>query len=181
LAKMVDMVQIDRFQHVQEKLAEVIIVLEAMRAFLRASEADAKIDRWGMMTPDFGPLNAARNYYPRIYPRIAEIIQQLGASGLMAIPTEADFKGGLRPAIDRYLQAANAEAEERVKLFRLAWDIGVSAFGGRQVLYERFFFGDPVRMAGALYQSYDKRPYVEKVERFLERAGIRAGDRAAVR
>jgi len=181
LAKMVDMVQIDRFQHVQEKLAEVIIVLEAMRAFLRASEADAKTDRWGMMTPDFGPLNAARNYYPRIYPRIAEIIQQLGASGLMAIPTEADFKGELRPEIDRYLQAAHAEAEERVRLFRLAWDIGVSAFGGRQVLYERFFFGDPVRMAGALYQSYDKRPYMEKVEQFLERAGLRAEDRAAVR
>ena len=55
-----------------------------------------------------------------------------------------------------------------MKLFRLAWDIGVSAFGGRQVLYERFFFGDPVRMAGALYQSYDKRPYMEKVDRFLD-------------
>lgn len=173
LAKMVDAIQVDRFQHVQEKIAEVIIVLESMRAFLRASETDAKLDKWGMMTPDFAPLNAARNYFPRIYPRFAEIMQLLGASGLMAIPTEQDLHSEMGPAIERFMQAANADATERIRLFRLAWDVCVSAFGNRQVLYERFFFGDPVRMAGALYQSYDKQSYMDRVDAFLDRAGKR--------
>ncbi|MBX6340993.1 MAG: 4-hydroxyphenylacetate 3-monooxygenase, oxygenase component [Thermomicrobiaceae bacterium] len=168
-AMIADRIGIDQFQHVQEKLAELIIDLEAMRAFLRASEADAQVDRWGLMTPAFAPLNAARNLFPRLYPRMIEIIQLLGASGLMAIPTEEDVRGPIGPMIDRYLQGRNVDAYNRVKLFRLAWDAALSAFGSRQVLYERFFFGDPVRMAGALYTSYNKEPYKERVQAFLDR------------
>jgi 4-hydroxyphenylacetate 3-monooxygenase len=158
---------IDQFPHVQEKVAQVIIVLESMKAFLRASEVDATINRWGIMTPDFRPLNAARNLYPRIYPDLRAIIHQLSASGLMALPTEADMKSDIRPDIDKYYQAKTANSEERIRLFRLAWDIAGSAFGSRQELYERFFFGDPVRMAGALYNWYDKEPYKQMVREFL--------------
>uniref|UniRef100_A0A831TJ00 4-hydroxyphenylacetate 3-monooxygenase, oxygenase component n=1 Tax=Thermorudis peleae TaxID=1382356 RepID=A0A831TJ00_9BACT len=167
-ASIADRIGIDGFQHVQEKLAELIMTLETMRAFLRAAEADAAVDRWGVMTPAWAPLNAARNLFPRLYPRMIEIIQQLGASGLMALPTEADIHGPIGPLIDRYLQGRNVDAYNRVKLFRLAWDASLSAFGARQVLYERFFFGDPVRMAGALYTSYPKEPYKERIQAFLD-------------
>jgi 4-hydroxyphenylacetate 3-monooxygenase len=64
----------------------------------------------------------------------------------MATPTEADFASPVGGDVRRYLQAAKGDAEERVRLFRLGWDIACSSFGGRQELYERFFFGDPVRM-----------------------------------
>jgi 4-hydroxyphenylacetate 3-monooxygenase len=164
-----DRIGIDGFQHVQEKLSEMILNLEAMRAFLRAAEADAQTDRWGLMTPAWAPLNAARNLFPKLYPRMVEIIQILGASGLMALPTEADTRGPLGPMVDRYLQGRNVDAYDRVRLFRLAWDATLSAFGARQVLYERFFFGDPVRMASALYASYDKEPYRQRVQAFLDR------------
>lgn len=166
-----DRIGIDGFQHVQEKLSEIIIDIEAMRAFLRASEADANVDAWGVMTPAFAPLNAARNMFPKMYPRMIEILQLLGASGLMAIPTEADTHSPVGPMIDKYLQGRNTDAYNRVKLFRLAWDVALSAFGSRQVLYERFFFGDPVRMASALYTSYDKEPYKRRVQAFLDRPG----------
>ncbi len=165
----VDAIAIEPYQHVQEKVTEIIIALEAMRAFLRAAEADAQPDAWGHMTPAWPPLNAARNLYPRVYPRLIEILQLLGASGLMAIPQEADVRGPLAETVRRYYQAARMEAVERIKLFRLAWDTALSAFGSRQVLYERFFFGDPVRMAGAMFASYDRRPYMERVRAFLER------------
>jgi 4-hydroxyphenylacetate 3-monooxygenase len=171
LQLMVETINIGQYQHVQEKMAEVIIVLETMKALLLASEVNAQVDKWGIMTPDFKPLNVARNYFPRIYPRFCEIMQLLGASGLMAIPSESDFLSAeLRPDLDKYLQAANGDAYHRVKLYRLAWDVCMSAFGSRQTLYERFFFGDPVRMAGALYNSYDKQDYVDRVNAFLERS-----------
>jgi 4-hydroxyphenylacetate 3-monooxygenase len=70
------------------------------------------------------------------------------------MPTEQDLKGPLAEDIKTYYQAARAEAFDRIPLFRLAWDTSISAFAGRQVLYERFFFGDPVRMAGALVTSH---------------------------
>ena len=166
---MVETINIGQYQHVQEKVSEIIMILETMKAYLIASEANASIDQWGIMTPDFTPLNMARNYFPKIYPRLSEIIQQLGASGLMAIPSESDFQSELKPDLDKYLQSANGEAYDRVQLFRLAWDVSMSAFGTRQTLYERFFFGDPVRMASALYNGYDKQVYIDRVEEFLKR------------
>ena len=143
------------FQHVHEKLAELWVNLETMKAFLRAAEADAALDEWGVMRPAWNPLDAARNLFPRLYPRMVEIIQQIGASGLVAMPTEKDVTGPLVEDIKHYYQAARADAFDRIPLFRLAWDASMSAFGSRQVLYERFFFGDPVRMAGALVAGHN--------------------------
>ena len=143
------------FQHIHEKLAELWVNLETMKAFLRAAEADAALDEWGVMRPAWNPLDAARNLFPRLYPRMVEIIQQIGASGLVAMPTEQDVTGPLAEDIKHYYQAARAEAFDRIPLFRLAWDTCMSAFGSRQVLYERFFFGDPVRMAGALVSGHN--------------------------
>lgn len=166
----VDTIGIEQFQHVQEKMAEIITAVETMKAFVVAGEAQAELNRYGVMTPAWTPLNVARNTFPKVYPRLVEIIQQLSASGLMAIPSERDFASPIQADIDRFFQARNTNALDRTRLFRLAWDTAISAFGSRQVLYERFFFGDPVRMAGALYMSYDKEPMKQQVREFLSQA-----------
>ena len=98
-----------------------------------------------------------------------EIVQQLGAGGLVAMPTLADVNGPLREEIQKYYQSARLDALDRIPLYRLAWDTAISAFGTRQVLYERFFFGDPVRMAGALFRNHDRTEYMDKVREFLKR------------
>ena len=90
---LVESIGADAFQHVQEKLAEIWVTLETMRAFLRAAEADAALDEFGVFRPAWNPLDAARNLFPRLYPRMIEILQQLGASGLVAMPTAADVTG----------------------------------------------------------------------------------------
>jgi 4-hydroxyphenylacetate 3-monooxygenase len=167
---MVSTIGAEVFQHIQEKLAEIWVNLETMKAFLRAAEVDAQLDEWGVMRPAWDPLDAARNLFPRLYPRMVEIIQQIGASGLVAMPTEQDLKGPLVEDIRKYYQAARAEAFDRIPLFRLAWDASLSAFASRQVLYERFFFGDPVRMAGALVTGHNAQiqQYAEKVRAFVK-------------
>jgi 4-hydroxyphenylacetate 3-monooxygenase len=169
---LVDSIGAEGFQHIHEKLSELWVSMETMKAFLRAAEADAAIDEWGVMRPAWNPLDAARNLFPRLYPRMVEIIQQIGASGLVAMPVQADLEGPLVQDIKRYYQAARAEAFDRIPLFRLAWDASMSAFASRQVLYERFFFGDPVRMAGALVASH-KSEIQEQAERV--RAFVREG------
>ena len=77
---LVDAIGAEGFQHIHEKLAELWVNMETMRAFLRAAEADAALDEWGVMRPAWNPLDAARNLFPRLYPRMVEIIQQIGAS-----------------------------------------------------------------------------------------------------
>ena len=98
---------------------------------------------------------------------MVEIIQLNSSSSLMATPSERDFDSPLAPAIEKYL--ANAAPRDRVALYRLAWDVACSAFGGRQVLSERFFFGDPVQMASALVDATDLKPLIAKVDAFLAR------------
>lgn len=155
--------------HVRDRLAEMIITAELMRSCLRAAEADAHQDQWGEFVPARPPLDVARNLFPRLYPRLVEILQLNSSSSLMAIPSAADFNGPLLPDLERYLAAAGALARDRVALYRLAWDVAGSAFGGRQVLYERFFFGDPVRTASALVDNTDLRPLVKRIDDFLKR------------
>jgi 4-hydroxyphenylacetate 3-monooxygenase len=158
----------DAYGHVQEKIAEIIVYLEAMRGFWTRAEVEAKPNAFGLICPDRGALDGARNLYPRLYPRMREIIAQIGASGLITLPSERDFAGPLGPMLNKYLQAASLEASERVGLFRLAWDMTLSGFGARQELYERFFFGDPVRMHQTLFNVYDKEPYKARVRAFLQ-------------
>ncbi len=153
--------------NVQGMIAELIIDLEVMKACLRASEADAALDRWGVMCPNRPPLDVARNLYPRMYPRMVEVLQLLGSSSLMAIPSDADFDAPIAADLEHYLRTESLSGRERVGLFRLAWDVACSAFGSRQVLYERFFFGDPARMSSALFAAYDTAPLMEKVRSFL--------------
>lgn len=167
ISLMIDSIGIEQFQHIHEKTAEVWVNLESMKAFRRAAEVDAAPNAYGMMTPAWAPIDAARNLFPRLYPRMIEIVQQIGASGLVAMPTEADIHGPLSEEIHHYYQSARQDALERIPLFRLAWDTAISAFGTRQVLYERFFFGDPVRMAGALFKNHDRTEYMDRVREFL--------------
>jgi 4-hydroxyphenylacetate 3-monooxygenase len=160
---------IGKFQHVQADLAEIITTLETLRALGRAAEADAAVNAFGVLTPAWAPLNTARNLYPRLYQRFPEILRKLGASGLMAIPTEADVTGAGAGDIGTYLHAATLDGAERVRLFRLVWDTCASAFASRQALYEYYFFGDPVRTASAYAAGYDTAPYTGRVREFLTR------------
>ena len=163
-----DAIGIEGFQHVQDKGTEIMLTLETMKSHLYRAEHNAKLDKSGTITPDFDALNAARNWYPRVYPRLIEIVRILGASGLMGIPTEADFKHDeIGPIIHRGLQGKNLEGYERVQLFRLAWDLTLSAFGSRQTHYEYYFFGDPVRMGMAYFEGYKKEEFKQRVKDFL--------------
>ena len=147
--------------------AEIIENLETTKALLRAAEADAAPDEWGVLCPAEMPLTVARHLFIRMYPRMGEILQLMGSSSLMALPTEADLKGPLADELAAYLDTDTATTEDRVRLFRLAWDTCCSAFGSRQILYERFFQGDVYRNVALLNSLYDKEPATEFVREFL--------------
>lgn len=165
----VETINICEYQHVQSKVAEMIKRLETMRALLNYSEEQGAIEKsTGVFIPARQPLYIAINQFQELYPRFTEILQQLGASGMMTIPTEKDFQSSMGKELLTYLQATDKNGEKRVRLFRLAWDISMSAFGSRQTLYERFFFGDPVRLSQTIYHTYDKQPACTFAGKFIK-------------
>ena len=155
--------------HVEERIGELMLITQLTRACIRGAEADAQLDEWGVMCPEPLMVESPRNLFMTGYPRMVEIIQLLGSSSFMLTPTEADFKGPLADHIEQYLATDNSEAKDRVKLFRLAWDIAGTSFGSRQVLYERFFASDPLTRARAIASIYPKKEVMDRVLDFLGR------------
>jgi 4-hydroxyphenylacetate 3-monooxygenase len=155
--------------HAEERIGELMLYTQLTRAAMRAAEADAKLDEWGVMCPDPLLVESTRNLFMTAYPRMVEILHLLGSSSFLLTPSEADFNSPLAPDIEQYLATDTMAARERVKLFRLAWDIAGSAFGSRQVLYERFFASDPLTRARALAAIYPKREAMDRVLEFLGR------------
>ena len=138
-------------------------------ACIRAAEADAKLDQWGVMCPDIVMIESTRNLFMTAYPRMIEILQLLGSSSFMITPSEADLDSPLAADIEQYLATDKTTAHDRVRLFRLAWDLAGSSFGSRQVLYERFFASDPLTRARALAAIYPKGEAMQRVLDFLTR------------
>lgn len=156
--------------HTEERIGELMLTTIMTRALMRAAEADAKLDEWGVMCPDPVTIESTRNLFMTAYPRMIEILQLLGSSSFMLTPSEADFKGPLAGHIEQYLATDTSGARDRVKLFRLAWDVAGSSFGSRQVLYERFFASDPLTRARALAAIYPRNEAMERVLHFLKEA-----------
>ena len=163
-------IAVDQFPQVQNHLNEMINAVETMRACIRASEVDCEPGPRGTVLPATQPLWTARTLFPAIYPRLVEIIQIVGASGLVMVPSVKELEGERRDDVMRYYQAARLPADRRTELFRLAWDVACSGFAGRQTLYERYFSGDPWRLAMVRQASYPARDELkERIWRFIER------------
>ena len=126
----------------------------------------------GTVLPNAEPLWTVRLLFPQLYPRLVEIVQMLGSSNLVMMPSLAEFAGERADDVALYCQGVGVSAEQRVRLFRLAWDVSCSSFAGRQTLYERFFSGDPWRLGIARYQGYPiKDSLKQRVWDFIARAG----------
>ncbi|MHB8577786.1 MAG: 4-hydroxyphenylacetate 3-monooxygenase, oxygenase component [Dehalococcoidia bacterium] len=169
--RVVEAINIGVHAHVQEKVAEIIDTLATVRSWLRAAEADAAPapGREGIW-PATEPWIAMRHSFPDLYVRVIWIVKQLCASGLMLTPTEADVHGPIAETIAKFYQGASIGAEERVRVFRLAWDLVGTQFGSRQELYERFFNGDVVRLRQLRYQQYDYSRSLASVDRLFAAA-----------
>ena len=160
----------DKDMEVKAQIAEAMWIAESVRAFRYAAEGQAHADQRGVFVPLRRPLDTSRNLFPKMYPRLIELVQLLGSSSLVAIPCEADFSNAIGPDIAQYFQTVNLNSRDRVALFRLAHDVAVSAFGSRQTLYERFFFGPQNIMASIYFDLYDKDEMIARVETLLARA-----------
>ena len=159
--------QISNFVNVQERLGDILMWLQTMESLCLAAVEGAELNPDnGLYYANEAAINASLRLYPEVYPRIVDHLYQLGGGGYVSIPQEKTLETA-ELVIDKYYRGAQVEARDKVALFRLAWDVVGSGWGGRQELYERFFFGDTTRMKGLNYQFYDKTEATAIVARLL--------------
>jgi len=83
--------------------------------------------------------------------------------------TDADYNNPeLQPLVDRLLNGPDINAEDRLQLMKLAWDMTSEHFGSRQHLYENYYSGDPIRNRVNWYQHPKRVECQEMVKRLLE-------------
>ncbi|MDT0145652.1 4-hydroxyphenylacetate 3-hydroxylase N-terminal domain-containing protein [Priestia aryabhattai] len=158
----------DSYLHVQEKMGELIMQVETIRALLIASEREGKTNHHHTYIPNFTYIETARNLGSKYYPRALEILQLIGAGGFIQLPASIeDFQSPLSSLMNKYFAGANTGAEQRTKLFKLAWDLVGSPLGSRHELYERFYAGDPIRNTANQYHHYDKQKLKQMVKKYI--------------
>jgi len=153
----------------QMMLGEIWTFSALARAAIRAAEADAYDPGNGMWYCDVAPLTALRTSFPRWFPRVNEIIRELGAHNLLATPTRSQFADPvLRPLLDSFLAGSgDIDAERRARIFRLAWDFAGTALASRNEQYERFYLGSASRNLTQAHMRANRDRAMALVERFL--------------
>jgi 4-hydroxyphenylacetate 3-monooxygenase len=77
--------------------------------------------------------------------------------------------------LSRFLSTPTTSPDDRVKLFKLAWDVIGSEFAGRHEQYEMFYAGAPFVTRQFMYRNYPFDSAVAQVDGFLASYGLPAG------
>ncbi|WP_226087758.1 4-hydroxyphenylacetate 3-hydroxylase family protein [Mesobacillus sp. S13] len=172
--KVADTIGVDGYLNVQDQLGELAQSLESIRALLKVAEYEHTMTEHGEAMPAYVPLETIRGLLPKMYPRAIEVIQIVGAGGLLMSPTGADFESDeLRGSIDNYYVGREGISSlERVSIFKLAWDLCGEAFGQRLLQYERYYTGDPIRKRGIFYNNYKRQTPLTMVDEALKGAQL---------
>jgi len=161
-------VKADAVVHAQEQLGECLGYLQLIEGAILLAEDKAVTTAHGTLRPALEPLQALRYHIPRFYERMVHVTQVLGSGSILSNPTEADLLSDAGADIRRYYRGADVEAERRIRLSKLAWDATGTQFGQRQLQYERFYGGDPVRAGALLYTANDHSRLLAMVDRALQ-------------
>uniref|UniRef100_UPI0024113F4F 4-hydroxyphenylacetate 3-hydroxylase C-terminal domain-containing protein n=1 Tax=Mesobacillus harenae TaxID=2213203 RepID=UPI0024113F4F len=110
----------------------------------------------GVYVPNPRFLYSAMAMQPEINNSVLEIARELAGGGLIQLPSSyKDFVNEeTAKDIKRYVQSPGVPAEQRVQLYKLAWDIIGSEFAGRHQQYERFYGGPPFVVKGQAFRNY---------------------------
>ncbi|MCS6925905.1 MAG: 4-hydroxyphenylacetate 3-monooxygenase [Candidatus Binatia bacterium] len=166
LCHMAEAIGVHNAPAIQEMLGEAATFIEIIRSALLAAELQAEVDPSnGVMYPALQPLQVGRTWAPRMYPRLMEMVRRLGAGGLMQLPASVEaLDSPIGRDLQQYYRGAHISAPEKVRLFKLAWDLVGSDFGSRHLLYELFYAGDPSMLMAGFHREFDKRACLARVQ-----------------
>ena len=160
-------IKVDGFPNVQGMLAELMIFVEMQRALVERAETQATKTPFDTLAPNRWPLHSAQLNFHERYARMIDVVRIIAAGGLVGVPSYADTRGEIGELVEQYFASAGHTSRERIQLMRLAADASISAFAGRQVLYERYYQGDPVRRAVGFFMDYPKDELYRRIDALM--------------
>jgi 4-hydroxyphenylacetate 3-monooxygenase len=160
---------IERIPSVQERLGELASIASIVEGMVLAAEASAQIDSDGVARPNARFLYGAMGLQSELYPRMLAVLRELAGGGVIQLPSSYRdlVSDETRADVEHYFSGASIDADERIKLFKLAWDAIGSEFGGRHHQYEMFYAGAPFVTRGYAFRNYGYEEALSEVDEFL--------------
>src|SRR5690606_1237655 len=100
----------------------------------------------GYATPNRRYMYAALNWCQEHHSEIIDIVRTLLGGIPLQMPASIDVlqDEALRERFEKWWKTPSIEATDRLKLYKLTWDLVGSAFAGRHQLYEKFYAGNSI-------------------------------------
>lgn len=148
---------VDKIPSVGWDLGEIASLASVVEGMVLAAEATAVTNANGVVHPNPRFLYGAMAQQAQLYPRMIHLLRELAGGGVLQVPSSSlEFVHPDTAAdLHRYVQSPGVSAEERVKLFKLAWEMVGSEFGSRHQQYEMFYAGAPFVAKNYCFQNYD--------------------------
>ena len=126
---------------------EVLGRLTALEATL-GGMIHGQIEAWEPWPGGFATFNrrymyAALNWGTEMYSQLIDMLRELSGGGVFQMPGSVTVMHdpALRKLFETYWQTPHLPAIDRMKLFRLVWELVGSEFAGRHLQYEKFYAG----------------------------------------
>jgi 4-hydroxyphenylacetate 3-monooxygenase len=128
---------------VREVLGRLCALEAALGGMIAGQIQDAEDWPAGFKTFNRRYMYAALNWCTESHSSIIEMLRELCGGGIFQMPADISVMHDpkLRAQFEQYWQTPQLGAVERMKLYKLAWDLIGSEFAGRHLQYEKFYAG----------------------------------------
>ncbi|CAM5192995.1 Anthranilate 3-monooxygenase oxygenase component [Castellaniella defragrans] len=160
---------ITQFPQVREMLGQLAAETGMVDALVAAMEIKgAKVGDY--FIPHRHTLYSAQVLTQQLYGHVLTTLRELAGGGMIMLPSSVeDFKNpDIAAVIEKTQQSPRANAHDRVKFYKLAWDAVGSEFGSRHQQYEMFYAGATFVTKGHSYRTYDWASSEAAVQHMLD-------------
>jgi 4-hydroxyphenylacetate 3-monooxygenase len=128
---------------VREVLGRFAALEAALGGMIAGQIQDAEDWPAGFKTFNRRYMYAALNWCTESHSPIIDALRELCGGGIFQMPADVTVMhdAKLRQMFETYWQTPQLGALERMKLYKLAWDLIGSEFAGRHLQYEKFYAG----------------------------------------
>ncbi len=133
----------DQIPAVRETLGRLAALEASLGGMIAGQIQDAENWPEGYATYNRRYMYAALNFCTEGHSAIIDVVRELCGGGVFQMPADITVMHdpALRKSFETYWQTPQMGAVERMKLFKLAWDLIGSEFAGRHLQYEKFYAG----------------------------------------
>jgi 4-hydroxyphenylacetate 3-monooxygenase len=162
----------------QTALGELVSYCGMAAGLVVAAESECQRDPRGFVHPNPTYLYANNWLQATYYQTMVTYLRELSGGALLQVPSS--YRDYLNPEIAadlaRFVRSPGLPSVERVKLYKLAWDLVGTEFAGRHQQYELFYAGGRAQTTSIrAFRAFDFSAARAMVDRCLAGYGLPAG------